>query len=555
MTKAPLLLQIPCFDGVDGFTSRTAEDREPLQLPGSGRLSLEAIPAGAWPILLEKAGDTTRVYFHVFLSRLVMCWQMDEGSTEPSLHVAPPEFDALFDQAKELTPDDPVWEWVRVKRVSGGDIRAPRTGPASQDFFAGLEQTIIGAGHRAINAEEFIGKITQILYQMTQNSGLDSLALAKLISPDSSLVGIDEPFLSLTTPRLQFVRQILGAWADLTRDFSSALDTGSLETRASPVICSLHPFTNINTIRVRFAADKAKRPQLQLQIAPAMIRAALRGERHAYGRTFASLQNLSRALNRMNREFLDGRQLVFSFGDKSVDPGLRFDRARDSKEPLIPDLYLLAEIAKWQKAGLSRDACQGPPFLERKKKLFWRGSTTGPFILSMEEFRDNHRVKACLHTLRELPAHADCKIARIVQTPQEMRQKASRFLKENKILSPLVDTQDFAQYQMFLDLPGNASAWGTYLRYLQGMLVFRVAHEHELLYYEALQPWVHYIPVATDLSDLKSGVEWALLHQQEAAQIAAKGQAIMLEFLANGMDILQNVLRDNLQKAGGTASA
>lgn len=555
MTKAPLLLQIPCFDGVDGFTSRTAEDREPLQLPGSGRLSLAAIPAGAWPILLEKAGDATRVYFHVFLSRLVMCWQMDEGSTEPSLHVAPPEFDALFDQAKELTPDDTVWEWVRVKRVSGGDIRAPRIGPASQDFFAGLEQTIIGAGHGAINAEEFIGKITQILYQMTQNSGLDSLALAKLISPDSSLVGIDEPWLSLTTPRLQFVRQILGAWADLTRDFSSALDTGSLETRAPPVISSLHPFADINTMRIRFAADKAKRPQLQLQIAPSLIRASLGGKGRASGRLLASLRQISPALEKVSHEFLDGRQLTFSFDDKSVDPGLRFDRARGGKEPLIPDLYLLAEIAKWQKAGHSLDTYQGPPFLERKKKLFWRGSTTGPFILSMEEFRDNHRVKACLHTLRELPAHADCKIVRIVQTPQEMRQEARRFLKENKILSPLVDTQDFAQYQMFLDLPGNASAWGTCLRYLQGMLVFRVAHEHELLYYEALQPWVHYIPVATDLSDLKSGVEWALLHQQEAAQIAAKGQAIMLEFLANGMDILQNVLRDNLQKAGGTASA
>jgi hypothetical protein len=61
--------------------------------------------------------------------------------------------------------------------------------------------------------------------------------------------------------------------------------------------------------------------------------------------------------------------------------------------------------------------------------------------------------------------------------------------------------------------------------------------------------WVHYIPVAADLSDLKSGVEWALLHQNEAAQIAANGQAIMLEFLAGGMDILENVMRDNLQKA------
>jgi hypothetical protein len=37
------------------------------------------------------------------------------------------------------------------------------------------------------------------------------------------------------------------------------------------------------------------------------------------------------------------------------------------------------------------------------------------------------------------------------------------------------------------------------------------------LYYDRLEPWVSYIPVAADLSDLKAGVEWALLHQNEAA--------------------------------------
>jgi hypothetical protein len=237
----------------------------------------------------------------------------------------------------------------------------------------------------------------------------------------------------------------------------------------------------------------------------------------------------------------------FSFGDTSTDPGLRFDRARGSKEPLIPDLYLLAEIAKWEKARRSLKIYKGPPFLEREKKLFWRGSTTGPFINSFEEFCANHRVQACLHTIRELPAHADCKIARIVQTPAEIQQDVRRFLKKNKILSRIIDPRNFAQYQMFLDLPGNASAWGSSLRYLQGMLVFRVAHQYELLYYEALQPWAHYIPVAADLSDLKAGVEWALLHQREAAQIAANGQACMLEFLTRGEEILQNVLRDQLR--------
>ena len=553
--KAPLPPQILRFDGVDGFTTRNREAREPLQLPGLGRLSLEAIPAGAWPILLERAGATTRVYFHVFLSRLVICWQMDEGAAEPSLQVAPPEFDTVFHQARDSTSADPVWEWIRLKREAQEGIRARRIRPASQDVFTRFEQDIIGAGHRATNTTEFIGQVIQILYQMAQNSGLDSLAVAKLVTPVSTLAGIDDPFLSMTTPHLQAIRDIFRAWANLTRDFSSALDTGSMETRAPPVISSLHPFADINTMRIRFAADRAKRPQLQLQIAPAMIRSAQRGEKRHFGRTLVSLQHLARALEQLNRSFCDGRELAFSFDDNSGDPGLRFDRARGSKEPLIPDLHLLREIEKWEATDRSPEIYQAPPFLERKKQLFWRGSTTGPFILSLEEFRDNHRVKACLHTLRELPAHADCKIARIVQTPQELRQEARRFLRENKILSPIIDARDFAQYQMFLDLPGNASAWGSCIRYLQGMLVFRVAHEHELLYYEALQPWVHYIPVAADLSDLKSGVEWALLHQNEAAQIATKGQAIMLEFLASGMDILENVVRDNLQKAEPAASA
>lgn len=114
--RAPLLLRIPCFDGVDGFTIRNETDHEPLQLPGIGRLSLETIPAGAWPILLANAGETTRIYFHVFLSRLVMCWQMDEGAAKPSLQVAPPEFDALFHQAKDQCSADPVWDWIRLKR-------------------------------------------------------------------------------------------------------------------------------------------------------------------------------------------------------------------------------------------------------------------------------------------------------------------------------------------------------------------------------------------------------------------------------------------------------
>ena len=95
-----------------------------------------------------------------------------------------------------MTWTNPAWDWLRLKRSSGRDALIRRVRPVSQDlFFAGLEQDIILARYRATNAAEFSIQITQILRQMTQNSGLNALLLAKLVTPDSRTVGIDDPFL------------------------------------------------------------------------------------------------------------------------------------------------------------------------------------------------------------------------------------------------------------------------------------------------------------------------------------------------------------------------
>lgn len=45
-----------------------------------------------------------------------------------------------------------------------------------------------------------------------------------------------------------------------------------------------------------------------------------------------------------------------------------------------------------------------------------------------------------------------------------------------------------------------------------------------------LQPWVHYVPVESDFSNLPAMVDWALDHPHDAQRIAAKGQEFMQEF-------------------------
>jgi ABC-type nitrate/sulfonate/bicarbonate transport system substrate-binding protein len=42
-------------------------------------------------------------------------------------------------------------------------------------------------------------------------------------------------------------------------------------------------------------------------------------------------------------------------------------------------------------------------------------------------------------------------------------------------------------------------------------------------FHQFIEPWVHYIPVATDLSDLEERWRWAETHPEQAQRIAAAG--------------------------------
>lgn len=73
-------------------------------------------------------------------------------------------------------------------------------------------------------------------------------------------------------------------------------------------------------------------------------------------------------------------------------------------------------------------------------------------------------------------------------------------------------------------------------------------------YYDMLQPWVHYIPVAKDFSNIEQNMVWAERHPIEAQAIADNGkelarsvfteEQIMLAFL-KALDKSNSVISHN----------
>ena len=63
-------------------------------------------------------------------------------------------------------------------------------------------------------------------------------------------------------------------------------------------------------------------------------------------------------------------------------------------------------------------------------------------------------------------------------------------------------------------------------RMRQGFTIFKPDSPYREHFYARMAPWVHYVPVTENLSDLPARVRWAASHPKEAAAIARRGRAL-----------------------------
>jgi len=109
-----------------------------------------------------------------------------------------------------------------------------------------------------------------------------------------------------------------------------------------------------------------------------------------------------------------------------------------------------------------------------------------------------------------------------LQSDAELEQ-----LKEMDLFSDFIPPERLSEWMFHVDIDGNTNSWpGLFQKLLSGGLVFKVASPGgwRQWYYDRLQEYVHFIPVASDLSDLVSKVKFYLYNLAEAERIATASQ-------------------------------
>jgi hypothetical protein len=211
-----------------------------------------------------------------------------------------------------------------------------------------------------------------------------------------------------------------------------------------------------------------------------------------------------------------------NLGDCGSVPGAAFCDYRP-EYLLIPDAEFLANQGYyWSRRTFAE---KNMPWSHRRRTAFWRGSSTGH--AQDNNWRSLPRVRLCLLAQQ----HQDLFDVGLHNITQMADPNAADRMRDEGILADYVADSRFDEFKFHIDIDGNTNAWSALFRkLLSGSPVLKVASPFGFRqwYYDKLVPWMNYVPVTADMTDLVEKVRWLMSHGQHAKCIGEAGRELAL---------------------------
>jgi len=215
--------------------------------------------------------------------------------------------------------------------------------------------------------------------------------------------------------------------------------------------------------------------------------------------------------------------VIVNLGDAGYSPGLSLCDNHPERF-LIPDTSFIATRGyELMRHHFTKNDVK---WSERQAIALWRGGTTGHPFDRRDGWRSLPRVKLC--NIANLNSKLiDAGISKITFAEQTTRDE----IQAAGLLRPYVPSSEFNRYKYQIDIDGNTNAWsGLFQKLLTGSPVLKVASPsgYRQWYYNRLKPWISFVPVAADMSDLVEKINWLQAHDDTAQVIGERGRSVAL---------------------------
>lgn len=186
---------------------------------------------------------------------------------------------------------------------------------------------------------------------------------------------------------------------------------------------------------------------------------------------------------------------------------------------------------------------------EKKREIaVWRGSSTGAGV----DFETNQRLKIS-KMCQDLMMSGDDVILDAGITSWKTRarkisgKQGLQTIDIEKLNIPLVNKipfHDFSKYKYVVNIAGHTSAYRLGAEFSLKSVVLIVESDYQLWFQRFLKDGVHYVSVASDLSNIEDKIKWLIQNDDKAKKIAQNGYKFYTEKLCKeGMlDFMQNTI-------------
>lgn len=189
---------------------------------------------------------------------------------------------------------------------------------------------------------------------------------------------------------------------------------------------------------------------------------------------------------------------------------------------LIPDILTTKEMSWHHEIETVNEKYRQIPWSKRKEVAFWRGASNDK-AYTLENVHQKPRfIISFLST--QFPQLIDAGFCRVY--PEEVAKAVANMIVGN------VPVANHLIYKYLPVLDGYMCTFPGYQwRLLSGSVSFKQESDEIQYFYSALKPFVHYVPIKNDMSDLVEKIHWAKGHDEECRAIAETGRKFALQNL------------------------
>ncbi|NRA74139.1 MAG: hypothetical protein HRU36_05335 [Rickettsiales bacterium] len=224
------------------------------------------------------------------------------------------------------------------------------------------------------------------------------------------------------------------------------------------------------------------------------------------------------------RSFLLKKLKDFGIDTNNAPPIFAFAANKNAKDRkhfiLVPDSYSVDTAifnkytSRWSCLSARVDVANSKnPWSSKKSKAFWRGGSVRGASYNKREI--------AVRLSREYPQLLDARYAPPFKSEKNFWNRKAKYFCKFFNIEPWAYYNRFINHKIILDLEGHTISYqGVYWKLFSNSVVFRQSVGNESWASSQFIPWIHFVPIKEDLSDLIDKIYWVKDHDDEARKIA-----------------------------------